>query len=74
VLAPKNKQELFALLDSHYNTDLDTNSQNTVWMGSIDQSLGTNPGLVAIVGDDRSVLWQEYIESRAKRGCKADYD
>lgn len=71
---PKNKQDLFSHLDNIFNTALDINRQNDVWIGCINQSLRTNPLLIEIVGDDHQIIWREYIEDRAKRGLKADYD
>ena len=72
--APKNKQEIFSCLDKNFNIALDLNEQNNVWASCINQSLETNPRLYEVVGDDHLVIWHDYIEDRAKRGLKADYD
>ena len=72
--SPKNKQELFALLDNDFNTALDINEQNNVWMAGINQSLETNLRLAERIGNDHLLLLSEYIKDRAKRGLKADYD
>lgn len=72
--APKNKQELFTHLDNDFNVALDINEQNDVWMLCIEQSFETNPQLAKKVENDSYALLNEYIEDRAKRGLKADYD
>ena len=70
---PRNKKELFTHLDNEFNSKLDINEQNDVWIECIKQSIELNRHLEK-TEDDHHVLLNEYIEDRAKRGLKSDYD